>query len=73
MITVTLQRPKCIGCNYCYEVAPELFRMSKKDGKSVLLGSVDKKGFHSRRIGDEYEEQVAKSKEVCPVNIIKYH
>ena len=45
MVIVTLQRDKCIGCNYCAEFAPEYFRMSKKDGKSVLLKSTDKKGF----------------------------
>ena len=31
MVIVTLQREKCIGCNYCAEFAPEYFRMSKKD------------------------------------------
>jgi len=45
MVIVTLQREKCIGCNYCVEAAPEQFQMSKKDGKSVLLRSTDKKGF----------------------------
>lgn len=45
MVIITLQRDKCIGCNYCAEFAPEYFRMSKKDGKSVLLKSADKKGF----------------------------
>ena len=33
MVIVTLQRDKCIGCNYCVEMAPEQFQMSKKDGK----------------------------------------
>ena len=47
MVIVTLQRDKCIGCNYCAEFAPNHFRMSKKDGKSVLLKSTNKKGFHS--------------------------
>ena len=45
MVIVTLQREKCIGCNYCVEMAPEQFQMSKKDGKSVLLRSTEKKGF----------------------------
>lgn len=30
MVIITLQRDKCIGCNYCYELAPDRFRMSKK-------------------------------------------
>ena len=45
MVVITLQRNKCIGCNYCVEVAPAQFQMSKKDGKSVLLHSTEKKGF----------------------------
>ena len=36
MVIITLQRKKCIGCNYCVELAPKQFQMSKKDGKSVI-------------------------------------
>ena len=71
MVVVTLQRNKCIGCNYCVELAPAYFRMSKKDGKTVLLHSEERKGFFTLKIADnsEYEicEQAAK---VCPVKII---
>ena len=71
MITVTLQRQKCIGCNYCQELCPELFRMSKKDGKSVLLKSIDKKGFHSIRVNDLLFESSVKAAKACPVHIIQ--
>ncbi len=71
MVVVTLQRDKCIGCNYCVEMAPEQFVMSKKDGKSVLLHSQNKKGFHTIKSHDEgiYDscEQASKA---CPVKII---
>lgn len=71
MVIITLQRDKCIGCNYCAEFAPEFFRMSKKDGKSVLLKSVNKKGFHTLKTpiyeALEVNEKAAKA---CPVNII---
>ncbi|MBD0831351.1 ferredoxin [Aestuariibaculum sediminum] len=71
MVVVTLQRNKCIGCNYCVELAPNQFQMSKKDGKSVLLKSVDKKGFHTIKSNDytilEDCEHAAKA---CPVKII---
>ena len=71
MVIVTLQREKCIGCNYCAEFAPEYFRMSKKEGKSVLLKSVENKGVHTLKtqIEDAYEpcEKAAKA---CPVKII---
>lgn len=71
MVVVTLQRNKCIGCNYCVELAPEQFQMSKKDGKSVLLRSQEKKGFFTLKSPDEAIldscDQAAKA---CPVKII---
>ena len=53
MVIVTLQRDKCIGCNYCVEMAPEQFQMSKKDGKTVLLRSTEKKGFFTLKSHDD--------------------
>lgn len=70
MLVVTLQRNKCIGCNYCEELCPSLFRMSKKDGKSVLLNSVDRKGFHTIRTSPDFHEASENAKEACPVKII---
>ena len=70
MLVVTLQRDKCIGCNYCEELCPILFKMSKKDGKSVLLKSIDRKGFHTLRTTPEFHEASENAKEACPVNII---
>lgn len=71
MVIITLQRNKCIGCNYCVELAPQQFQMSKKDGKSVLLKAVDKKGFHTLKSSDhsivEHSEAAARA---CPVKII---
>ncbi len=43
MIQITYQRGKCIGCNYCIELAPERWKMNKKDGRSLLLGAKNKK------------------------------
>lgn len=72
MVIVTLQRAKCIGCNYCVEFAPEQFRMSKKDGKSVLLKSEEKKGFFVKKIQDNSQfDSCNQAKEACPVNIIE--
>ena len=71
MLIITFQRAKCIGCNYCVEAAPELFRMSKKDGKAVLLKSYEKKGFHTRKIPDMSLYTAAEqAKQVCPAKII---
>ncbi len=71
MVIITLQRAKCIGCNYCVELAPAQFQMSKKDGKSVLLHAKDKKGFFTLKSPDEtiFEKNI-KAKEACPVKII---
>ncbi|MCL8008055.1 ferredoxin [Gelidibacter japonicus] len=71
MVIVTLQRNKCIGCNYCVELAPNQFQMSKKDGKTVLLHAHEKKRFYTLKSNDhtilEACENAAKA---CPVKII---
>lgn len=71
MVVVTLQRDKCIGCNYCVEMAPEQFAMSKKDGKSVLLHSKNKKGFFTIKSHDEsIFDNCEQASKACPVKII---
>ncbi|MCF6307749.1 MAG: ferredoxin [Flavobacteriaceae bacterium] len=71
MVVITLQRNKCIGCNYCVEFAPAQFQMSKKDGKSVLLHSTNKKGFHTIKSQDHtILDSCEKAAESCPVKII---
>lgn len=72
MVVVTLQRNKCIGCNYCVELAPAQFQMSKKDGKSVLLQSQEKKGFFTLKSHDNtIFEAAQEAKKACPVKIIE--
>lgn len=64
-------RNKCIGCGVCYEQQPELWRMSKRDGKATLLKAVGKKDVFILNIP---AGQVTKSQEIaeaCPVRIIK--
>ena len=71
MVVVTLQRNKCIGCNYCVELAPAQFQMSKKDGKSVLLHGKDKKGFFTLKSNDDLIfEDCDKASKARPVKII---
>ena len=71
MVVVTLQRKKCIGCNYCVELAPSQFQMSKKDGKTVLLHAQDKKGFHTLKSPDDtIFEACELAEKACPVKII---
>ncbi|MEI6506974.1 MAG: ferredoxin [Bacteroidota bacterium] len=71
MITITLQRDKCIGCNYCREHAPQRWTMSKKDGKAMLLGSRDRKGFHTAKVHEDELEANLNAAKACPVKIIK--
>jgi ferredoxin len=72
MIVITLQRNKCIGCNYCVEVAPAQFQMSKKDGKSVLLHATEKKGFFTIKTHDDtIFEASLEAKKAYPVKIIE--
>lgn len=64
-------RNKCIGCGVCFEQQPELWRMSKKDGKATLINGISKKDIFIVSIP---ESKVIKSLEiaaVCPVKIIK--
>lgn len=71
MVVVTLQRKKCIGCNYCVELAPANFQMSKRDGKAVLLRAMDKKGFHTLKTRNNlnYDDCMLAEK-ACPTKII---
>lgn len=71
MFKIIQYRNKCIGCGICQELQPELWRMSKKDGKATLLKGIEKKGIFSIQI---HPSQEGKSKEVarsCPVKIIR--
>jgi len=71
MVIITLQRKKCIGCNYCVEVASEYFRMSKKDGKSILLNSYERKGFFTfKEPNNQVINQIQQAADMCPVKII---
>lgn len=71
MVIITHQREKCIGCNYCVELAFNQWRMSKKDGKATLIGGINKKGFHTVRIYDGEFDENKRAADACPVNIIK--
>lgn len=71
MVIVTLQRAKCIGCNYCVEMDPMHFQMSKKDGKSVLIHTQNAKGFFTLKSFDHtIFENCERAAKACPVKII---
>ena len=64
-------RNKCIGCGICYEQQPELWRMSKKDGKATLLKSTAKKEVFILPVGNAILHQTAEVAMACPIKIIK--
>jgi ferredoxin len=52
-------------------MAPNQYRISKKDGKSVLLQGVEKKGFYTLKSPDDsILEANLNAKDACPVKII---
>lgn len=64
-------RNKCIGCGVCFEQQPELWRMSKKDGKATLLKAVNKKNVFILKIDSAAVTRSKHLAAACPVRIIK--
>lgn len=71
MIRISHQRMKCVGCFACVIVAGDQWRMSRKDGKSVLVGAYEKKGIYTLEIGEHDYLQNKKAEQMCPARIIK--
>jgi len=71
VVRITHFREKCIGCNYCEEVAPDRWAMNAADGKSDLLESRQKKGIFIALVTDDEYEANMEAAEICPVNIIR--
>ncbi|MFC3812910.1 ferredoxin [Lacihabitans lacunae] len=71
MFRVFHYRNRCIGCNACVEIAFEQWRMSKKDGKAVLLGAKEKKGVYNISLPEAVLEENIQAMEACPVKVIK--
>jgi len=71
VIRITHFREKCIGCNYCAEVAPFRWTMDEADGKSNLRDGREKKGVFTGIAADDEFEQNREAAEICPMNIIR--
>ncbi len=71
MLRIIQQRNKCIGCNACVEAAQRRWRISRRDGKSVLIGSSEKRGMFSVLVHDEEFRENQQAAKNCPVNIIQ--
>jgi ferredoxin len=64
-------RDKCIGCGLCHELQPDLWRMSRKDGKATLVNGELKKKVHLLELKEQHEEKIGEVIKGCPVRIIK--
>jgi len=64
-------RNKCIGCGVCFEQQPELWRMSKKDGKATLVNGIGKKDVFILPVSNSMVERSKEIAIACPVRIIK--
>jgi len=71
MAKIIHYRNKCIGCGICFEIQPELWRMSKKDGKATLLKAAEKKNVFILPVNNLIELKTQEVKKACPVKIIK--
>ncbi len=64
-------RDKCIGCGLCHEQQPQLWRMSKKDGKATLINAVQKRRVHVLLLNEIYRDSLEQIINGCPVKVIK--
>lgn len=70
MMRIIQHRAKCIGCFACVEANPERWRMSRTDGKSVLIGGKQKREHFIAVVSDSEAELNRRARENCPVKII---
>jgi ferredoxin len=71
MVRIYHQRQKCIGCNACVEANKERWRMSRKDGKSTLIGGKNIKGIYRTEVENDECRSLMRAAKNCPVRIIK--
>ena len=71
MPKIIFYRDNCIGCSICQEMQQDLWRMSKKDGKAVLLQSTQKKKIYQLELHDSFLQQASEVAGACPARVIK--
>ncbi|MBE2246639.1 MAG: ferredoxin [Candidatus Competibacteraceae bacterium] len=64
-------RNKCIGCGACHDLHPDLWRMSKKDGKATLVRAIEKKQTFILDYPTAHAQSFKELVACCPVRIIK--
>ena len=71
MAKIIHYRNKCIGCNSCVEQDPARWKINDEDGKSDLIGSIQKKNTWIAKIDYEELDRNKQAAKDCPVSIIK--
>jgi len=71
MNKIIYYRDNCIGCSICFEQQPQLWRMSRADGKATLIKSLLKKNVFILNINRITRQETEKIAQTCPVKIIK--
>lgn len=71
MPKIVFYRSNCIGCSICREMQPDVWRMSKKDGKAVLLHSMEKKKIYQLAVHDDIADHSKEVANACPARVIK--
>ncbi len=71
MVKIIHYRKKCIGCGICFEQQPDLWRMSRKDGKATLVNAIAKKDVFALTVDNVSGQQTRALTITCPVKIIK--
>lgn len=64
-------RENCIGCHACVLIAPQNWRMNNQEGKSDLIGAVQKGDVFVTDLHETDLYDNMKVVEACPMNIIK--
>ncbi|MDH3003768.1 MAG: ferredoxin [Candidatus Shikimatogenerans sp. JK-2022] len=74
MINLIINKKKCIGCGNCELICPFFFKISKVDGKIILINSIKNKNLLILKNIDNYFLKILqKTVEICPVKIIKLY
>lgn len=63
-------RSKCIGCAICDELQPELWRISRKDGKATLINATTRKNISMLEVAN-ISPVTRNLEKICPVRIIR--
>lgn len=63
-------RDKCIGCGVCHDMQPDLWRMSRKDGKATLVNALSKKKVYILPLTKDMESLSVEAAMACPVKVI---